>query len=130
GLFEGRANCLSCHRVSGRGSRRGPDLSNVGLKRSADMLLRSLLDPDAAMLPQTRPVRVVVQDGTIISGRRLNEDRYTIQLIDDSGRLVAIDKTRLKEYSVLKTALMPSFKTTLAPQELADMVAYLLSLKG
>ncbi len=68
-----------------------PDLSDIGAIRSAGSLQRSLTDPDSQMMPINRPVRVVTRDGTVINGRRLNEDTYTVQLIDDQERLRLAD---------------------------------------
>jgi hypothetical protein len=66
----------------------------------------------------------------VISGRRLNEDTYSVQLMDTRGRLVSLMKADLREYKVFTTASMPSYKKELEPAELADVMAYLLSLKG
>ena len=82
------------------------------------------------MLPLNRPIRVVTQNGTIFKGRRLNDDTYTVQLIDEKEQLVSLEKSNLREYSVIKTSPMPSYVDTLTVQELADVLAYLLSLKG
>ncbi len=129
-LFKGTGNCAGCHRVNGQGPRVAPDLSDIGALRTADALKRSLLDPTGAMLPLNRSVRAVTRDGKVITGRRLNEDTYTVQLIDDQERLVSVEKADLREYTVLKTSSMPSYKDKLSSQELTDVVAYLLSLKG
>jgi mono/diheme cytochrome c family protein len=82
------------------------------------------------MLPINRPVRAVTRDGRTIRGRRLNEDTYSVQLIDDQERLVSLMKTDLREYEVGTTSPMPSFAKTFNGDELANLVAYLLSLKG
>jgi putative heme-binding domain-containing protein len=129
-LYKGTGNCASCHRLNGKGPRVAPDLSEIGALRTADTLKRSLVDPTGAMLPLNRSVRAVTRDGKIITGRRLNEDTYTVQLIDDQERLVSLEKADLREYAVLKTSSMPSYKDKLSSQELTDLVAYLLSLKG
>ena len=121
---------MSCHRVNGQGSRLAPDLSDVGLIRSASALQDSLLDPTANMLPVNRSVRAVTNDGKVITGRRLYEDTYSVQLIDSGERLVSLLKADLKEYTVISTSPMPSYGAKLSAQELADVVAYLLTLKG
>lgn len=82
------------------------------------------------MLPLNRSVRAVTRDGKVITGRRLNEDSYTVQLIDSQERLVSLEKAALREYTVIKTSSMPSYKDTLNPAELDDVVAYLRTLKG
>src|SRR5262249_19934609 len=126
-VVEGKGTCLRCHRVGAEGSRVAPDLSDVGATRSAGSLLRSLTDPTSQMMPINRPVRAVLRDGKVINGRRLNEDTYTVQLIDDQERLLSLTKGELREYTILTTSPMPSFKSTLTAGELADVVAYLLS---
>jgi cytochrome c oxidase cbb3-type subunit III len=129
-LFKGTGNCGSCHRVNGKGPRVAPDLSDIGALRTADALERSLVDPTAAMLPVNRSVRAVLRNGKVITGRRLNEDTYSVQLIDEQEHLVSLDKADLREYTVLTTSTMPSYKDKLTAQERADVVAYLLTLKG
>jgi putative heme-binding domain-containing protein len=129
-VFEGRGSCTRCHRVGAHGPRVAPDLSDIGALRSAGSLQRSLLDPNSQMMPINRPVRVVTRDGTVINGRRLNEDTYTVQIIDDRERLLSLTKTDLREYAILTTSPMPSYKDSLSSDEVANVVAYLLSLKG
>jgi mono/diheme cytochrome c family protein len=73
---------------------------------------------------------VVKKDGTVINGRRLNEDTYSIQLMDDKERLHSVLKADLKEFTISKTSPMPSYKNTLSSNEIADVIGYLLSLKG
>jgi putative heme-binding domain-containing protein len=129
-LFEGRGGCMTCHRVDGRGARVAPDLSDIGAVRSASILQRSLVDPNSQMMPINRPVRAVTRDGQVITGRRLNEDTYTVQLLDDRERLVSLSKADLREFTISTSSPMPSFRETFKSNELADLLAYLLSLKG
>jgi cytochrome c oxidase cbb3-type subunit III len=129
-LFEGAGNCASCHAVNGRGSRVAPDLGDIGSLRTPDLLHRTLLDPAGTMLPMNRPVRAVTKDGKVIIGRRLNEDTYTVQMIDEQEHLVSLTKSDLREFTILKTTSMPSYKDKFNAQEMADLEAYLLSLKG
>ena len=82
------------------------------------------------MWPINRPVRIVTRDGREIKGRRLNEDTYTVQLLDDQERLLSLDKADLKTYELGKTSPMPSLQKTFTADEVADLLGYLLSLKG
>ena len=129
-LLEGKGGCLKCHRVRGSGSRLGPDLSDIGSLRPAAQLERSILDPGAVVLPQHRFVRAVTRDGVTITGRRLNEDTLTVQLIDSSERLVSLTKADLRDYTLLKTSSMPSYQGKLTSAELADIVTSRQSLRG
>jgi putative heme-binding domain-containing protein len=127
-LFEGNG-CGSCHRIGATGARVASDLSEIGSSRSPAVLQQALLDPSSVMMPINRPVRVVTKDGRTITARRLNEDTFTLQLLTDKEQLLTLQKSDLKEFTILKTASMPSYKDKLDPQQLSDVVAYLASLR-
>ncbi len=129
-LFAGKGECATCHRVNGTGPRVAPELTTIGAVRAPGALQRSLLDPTGSMRPINRPVVLVTQDGERVAGRRLNEDTYTVQLIDEHERLLSLDKADLQEYTILTESPMPSYADRLNAQELADLLAYLVSLKG
>ena len=129
-IFEGKGACLTCHRVRGQGSAAAPDLTDIGSTRTPSALQMTLIDPTAAMLPLNRPIRAVTSDGTTIRGRRLNEDTYTVQLIDERERLMTLEKGTLREYEIITVSPMPSYRDTLTKEEMADLLAYLISLKG
>jgi putative heme-binding domain-containing protein len=130
GIFRGKGTCENCHRVHGRGSRLGPDLSDIGLQRPLEELRRSILDPNAEILPRNRFYRVVTRDGETITGRLLNHDTFTVQLMTPKEELVRFRKSDLREHGFQKNSRMPPFEGKLAPEELADLIAYLASLKG
>jgi len=129
-IYDGKGGCANCHRIRGEGSRSGPDLSEIGNLRLGGELERSITDPDAEILPQNRTFRAVTKQGTTITGTLLNEDKYAVQLLDSTGRLVSLSRANLKESGVLEKSPMPSYKDKLSKSELADLVSYLVSLKG
>jgi cytochrome c oxidase cbb3-type subunit 3 len=129
-VFDGKGGCRTCHQVDGRGAGLAPDLGDIGATRTAAALQAVILDPSAAMLPINRPIRAVTKDGRTINGRRLNEDTFTVQLMDDRGALVSLVKDDLREYRVLTQSPMPAYSGKLTSAEVADLVAYLLTLKG
>ena len=129
-VFEGKGACTKCHRVGRLGSHVAPNLTDIGSVRSAGSIQRSLLEPTSQMMPINRPVRLVTKDGTVINGRRLNEDTYSIQVMDDRERLHSVRKDDVREFTIVKTSPMPSYKDTLTSEELSDLLGYLLSLKG
>jgi putative heme-binding domain-containing protein len=128
-LFESKG-CLTCHRVRGHGSRVGPDLTNIGARRKRDEIERSIVDPNAEVLAENRYVRAVTRDGVTITGRILNEDTFSVQLIDSKEKLVSLQKADLSKFEFLKNSAMPSYRDKLSGDELSDLVGYLLSLKG
>jgi len=129
-VFEGKGGCLACHRVMGRGSRLGPDLSEIGsLRRSVD-LETSILNPDAAVAASNRFVRVVTNTGATITGRLLNQDTFGVALIDPQENLRSFDKSDLREFTFLDHSPMPSFRGKLTDENLSDLVSYLTTLRG
>ena len=129
-LFQGKAGCAECHRVNGLGPRVAPDLSDIGAIRTLAALQRALLTPGESLLPIHRSVTVVTRDGRTLHGRRLNEDTYTVQIIDEQENLLSLEKASLRELAVDTAPKMPSYADRLTADELADVIAYLVSLKG
>ena len=82
------------------------------------------------MLPVNRPIRAVTAKSEVIVGLRLNEDMFSVQIIATDDRLLSLMKADLREYTVSRVSPMPSFRYKLNPQELADVIAYLRTLKG
>jgi len=129
-LFTGKGTCTTCHRVNGSGARTGPDLSDVGRLRNSTDIERAMLEPDFAVLPSNRFVSIVTRDGATITGRMLNQDMFTVQLIDSKEQLRSLMRADLKEFTFLEKSPMPSYRGKLSASEIADLVSYLVSLQG
>jgi putative heme-binding domain-containing protein len=131
-LFNGEGGCLNCHRVGSVGSRTALNLSDTGTLHPPSYLQRALIDPNAVLTgtPENRVMRAVTSSGKTITGRRLNEDTYTVQLIDEHENLVSLDKSDLKSITVVKESPMPSVKGKFNDEQVSDLVAYLASLKS
>jgi quinoprotein glucose dehydrogenase len=143
-IFWGKGNCGRCHTVGARGGRMGPDLSEIALRRGAVYLRAVLLDP-AGNIPDSFTfyrrvvfapdtfvqVQVVTNSGVAITGVRVDEDAFTIQIRDYSDRLYSFRKDELKELvKEWGKTPMPSYRDRLSETEMRDLVAYLLSLRG
>jgi putative heme-binding domain-containing protein len=129
-IFSGKGNCASCHRIGANGARLGPDLSEIGRLRHSAELERSMLDPDASIVPSNRFVRMVTRDGATITGRLLNHDTFSVQVLDSKEQLVSLPTSNLREFTFIDKSSMPTYRDKLSTQELADLVSYLVSLKG
>jgi len=129
-VFTGRGTCGTCHRTGATGPRMAPDLSDIGATRTPASLQRVLLDPTGAMLPINRPTRIVTADGNTIRGRRLNEDTFSVQLVDEQDQLVTVAKRDIAEMELTRTSPMAPLTAALSPDDVADLVAYMLSLRG
>jgi cytochrome c oxidase cbb3-type subunit III len=142
GQIYGKLGCAGCHIINGTGGSLGPELTTIGWLRGPDYLRQAVLEP-GARLPQGNlpvpargyseymPVTVVTRDGAEIRGVRLNEDVFTIQLRDNSGRFLSVRKS---DAAVIRketgTSLMPGFANRLSASEIDDLVAYLSRLGG
>lgn len=121
--------CAGCHRILGEGGRMGPDLSDIGAVRSLGHLQAAVLDPDASVLPRHWTVRGKTKVGRPVSGMRLNEDTFSVQLIDSAGRLVSLSKDDLAEFEVDRSSTMPSFEGQIQGTDMDDLMAYLAGLR-
>jgi putative heme-binding domain-containing protein len=141
-LYAAKGQCAKCHMIRGEGSSFGPDLTDIGRRRSTAYLRRSLLDPNAdvpqsfsprtdAGLPQNFLfVRVVTRDGADFSGARINEDTFSIQIRDALGRVRSFSKADLSEFHKdWGKSPMPSYAGALTTDEIDDLVAYMVSLR-
>ncbi len=128
-LFDGKGKCLTCHTVSGVGSRLGPELTEIGAVRRAIELRRSLTYPGAEVLAENRLYRVVTREGRAITGRLLNLDTFTVQILAAADeRPKSFDRATLTSSGFIDST-MPSYRESLTPQELADVIRYLTSLR-
>jgi putative heme-binding domain-containing protein len=121
--------CFDCHRIGDRGSRLGPDLSEIGARRTPDQLLRAMVAPDEEVVPENRFVRVATRDGATITGRLLNQDALSVQMLNPKEELKTYLRANLREFTIVDKGLMPSVQGKLTDQQIADIVAYLSSLK-
>jgi putative heme-binding domain-containing protein len=130
-LYRSKGHCNQCHIISGQGGSIGPELTEIASRRSAAHLRAAVLDPESTLPEGFLEVRLVTKDGGRITGVRLNEDTFTIQVLDLNGGLHSFVKEDLKELQRdTGKSPMPSFRGALSAAEVDDLVAYLYSLRG
>ncbi len=140
-LYNANA-CSTCHIVNGVGGTLGPDLSDIGGTRGPSYLQDAIVNPgehlpeqlgimERGRFKEYLMVHAVTKDGRDISGMRITEDSFSIQLRDATGQIYSLRKLDLQKLEKLPgKSFMPSFKASFSPAELDDLVAYLASLKG
>lgn len=130
-IYAGKGGCARCHTLHGHGGAIGPDLSDAGARLDRDFLRASLVTPEAAIPRDFMEVRLVANHGQKLTGVRVNEDSFSIQIRDLSNQFHSFWKSELSEL-VKETGKspMPSYRKILAPEEMDDVIAYLESLQG
>ncbi len=126
-LVYSKTGCAACHSIDGQGGFVGPDLSDIGAKRSVRYLRDSVVNPNADIPLEYRSVAVITPAGKTISGIHLNEDEYSIHLRDMSGNLRSFLKSELREVKITGKSLMPAYGS-LSKDDLENLVAYMSSL--
>jgi putative heme-binding domain-containing protein len=122
--------CGSCHRVGDRGGYLGPDLSQVGSRRSREALVRDIRDASVAIVPGYRPVTLVTGDGRRIRGVKKSEDAYSIRIMDANERLQGFSKSSLREVIDEPRSIMPDFSASrLSDHDLDDLLRFLGTLR-
>jgi putative heme-binding domain-containing protein len=128
--LKGKAQCAKCHAVGSEGARIGPPLDRIASRRAPEFLMESILQPSKDIAPEYETVAVATTDGRVVTGLRVNETNFSIQLREENGRFHSFLKRDLEEVKVSKKSLMPeNFAELLTVKELHDLFAYLMSLE-
>jgi cytochrome c oxidase cbb3-type subunit 3 len=138
-LFYGSAACSTCHMVQGKGGRLGPDLSTAGSARSTEYLVESVRSPSRRLAQgiseamkefsqEYETVTVITTEGTKFMGVVLNEDHFTLQMMDTREQLHLFEKDKLRSWEKSRESLMPAYdQKMLSDKDLQDLLAYLLA---
>jgi cytochrome c oxidase cbb3-type subunit 3 len=139
-LFYGDANCSLCHMIEGNGGRLGPELTAVGGSRTHDAIVDSVRNPSRRLawgltestkeFPQEyETITVVTAEGKQIKGVALNEDNFSVQMMDSNERIHLLEKDKLRSFKKSRESMMPKFDPeVLSDKDLEDIVAYLTSV--
>jgi cytochrome c oxidase cbb3-type subunit III len=139
-LFFGSAACSTCHMIAGKGGRLGPDLTTTGAGRAAGYIIESVRYPSRRLAQgiseamkefstEYETVKVETADGQKFSGVLLNEDSFTLQMLDTREQLHLFEKSQLRSFEKSRESLMPAYdEKTLSDKDLNDILAFLQSV--
>jgi len=126
-VFE--RECLGCHRVGAVGQAVGPNLSSVQ-HRTADEVLISILDPNREVAPEFLEYAVALKDGRVVTGLIDSETESSLTLKRAQGAEDTILRQNIEEIASTGKSLMPEgLEKQVTPQEMADLLAFVLELQ-
>ncbi|OAI57426.1 hypothetical protein AYO47_08070 [Planctomyces sp. SCGC AG-212-M04] len=129
-FLSNKALCSRCHRINGQGETIGPDLSMVGAIRQHHELVEAVVEPSASFVRSYRPVVLATADGRVHTGVIASETSSEITLRTADFNEVRIPRADVESFKESDTSIMPAgVDQRLNRTELADLIAYLASLK-
>ena len=120
--FFGAGRCSSCHMILGQGGHPGPDLSNIGAERTVPQLRESVLKPSARIADGYRSVTAVLKSGATLEGVAKNQNNYSLQILDRSGKLHLLSRDDISKLDVMDASMMPPVSD---PNDAQNLVAFL-----
>lgn len=125
-----KKHCASCHRLENEGAEIGPSLVGYAYRTREDLLLH-LLDPNREVDSRYLAYSVQMTDGRVLLGVIAGESGTTIDLKTSTGESVLLNRAEVEEIRSTSKSLMPeNLADELTPQNLADLSAYLQSLRN
>lgn len=123
-------SCRNCHQINAKGKTVGPDLSKIGTQRKPEEILLSILEPSRTIDPKYSTRTIIHIDGRVFSGIVAEETGGSVTIIDSTGKKTEFDFSQVEEMLTQPRSLMPDLLVKeMTAQELADLLAYLVSLK-
>ncbi len=130
-FFAEKSKCATCHRILDKGGRIGPDLSTIGSNRSAADLLESIVFPSATLVRDYQPYSILTTAGQTLTGLIIRDTGDEIFVQQQIGEPIRVARKEIETLLPSTVSIMPNgLDKSLAEEELADIVAYLQSLKA
>ena len=120
--FFGTGRCATCHMILGRGGYPGPDLSNIGAERTAPQLRESVMKPSARIAEGYRSVTALLKSGRTVQGVAKNHNNYSVQILDNSGKLHLLSREEIAKLDLMEASMMPAVSDA---NEALHLVAFL-----
>lgn len=121
------AQCIRCHKVDGKGSDVGPDLTNIASKLSREELLLSMVAPNDRIAPGYGVVILKLKNNKEVSGTLIEEQEKKL-VLKSKDEILEISKEEISNREDLPSGMFP-IDELLSKREIRDLVAYLVELK-
>lgn len=119
--------CAACHKLHGKGTPIGPDLTGAERKDRLK-LIRNIVDPSSEVRPQYISHIAVTNDGRVITGLLAESTAQTITLLDAKNKRTLLNRADLEELRESTVSLMPEkLLDEMTDQQIRDLLAYLQS---
>ncbi|MDP3073642.1 MAG: HEAT repeat domain-containing protein [Opitutaceae bacterium] len=129
-FLAGAGACMSCHRVGEIGGKIGPDLTQIGRIRETRDLLEAIAFPSATFARGYETFSIETKSGESFVGTIPRETTNELIVATGDGNEVPVARAGIVKLEPIPTSLMPAgLDRALDPRSLADLVAYLRSLK-
>ena len=131
-IFSGRVDvsCRRCHKIDKSGGDVGPDLSRIGIDKTREYLLESIVDPNKQIAKGFETAILAMADGKVYAGIVKNDEGEHLKLQLPDGRLITVEKSEIEERTVGKSGMPEDIVKKLTKFEIRDLVEYLSTLKS
>jgi len=118
------ASCAVCHTFNGQGGKVGPDLTGIGARDRAEILI-DILDPNRSVEANYQLWNVSTKEGETYSGRLDAETQTSVEILDATGQKHVIQRKDIETMNASQLSIMPNGFETLPPADLKGLLAYL-----
>lgn len=120
--------CMKCHAVSKSGGNIGPELSSLGGISPVDYIVKSILDPNAAIKEQYLTKLITTDDGRIVTGIVVSRDKDQVTLKDATGALIRLPASGIEEEAEGKSLMPEGITKILTKDEVLDLIRFVSEL--
>ncbi|MDA0337532.1 MAG: c-type cytochrome, partial [bacterium] len=128
-LFRAQA-CIHCHTYANGQRPKGPHLVDIGKRSTKQELLMSILNPGKTIAQGFDTWSFLLDDGRVFTGFVALESAETVTIRQTDGLPQEFPRDVIDERIKQEVSMMPNgIVNNLTPEQLADLVAYLQSLR-
>ncbi|HTH47552.1 MAG TPA: c-type cytochrome, partial [Candidatus Limnocylindria bacterium] len=120
-------NCAVCHKFNGAGANIGPELTGVGARPKADILI-DILDPNRSVEANYRLWNLSTKAGDTYAGRLDAETQTSVELTDLTGQKHVVPRKEIASLESSNQSIMPTGFESLGEADLSSILAYLATI--